>query len=224
MGKIEGRRFLSERPALCSVPPARSTHRMEIEALSCPLGEKLGVERGCSPRTGSGQDRKKQKNARGSEKNGTGQSHGRVSPFFPKVAVSVKLSSRANAVCHPERTRGISGLRHSEAKTRSLLPAGCFAIPSVVRDDRHMRSRNIPGGEGTGLSLSSRADARDLGVDCTQNQRRDPSALRSFGMTNQCNRRASPEGTKDLGLESGKTTSEILPLRGRDRAVKQPSG
>jgi len=163
MGKIEGRRFLSERPALCSVPPARSTHRMEIEALSCPLGEKLGVERGCSPRTGSGQDRKKQKNARGSEKNGTGQSHGRVSPFFPKVAVSVKLSSRANAVCHPERTRGISGLRHSEAKTRSLLPAGCFAIPSVVRDDRHMRSRNIPGGEGSGLSLSSRADARDLG-------------------------------------------------------------
>jgi hypothetical protein len=67
------------------------------------VSQKLGVERGCSPRTGSGQDRKKQKNARGSEKNGTGQSHGRVSPFFPKVAVSVKLSSRANAVCHPER-------------------------------------------------------------------------------------------------------------------------
>jgi hypothetical protein len=101
MGKIEGRRFLSERPALCSVPPARSTHRMEIEALSCPLGEKLGGERGCSPRTGSGQDRKKQKNARGSEKNGTGQSHGRVSPFFPKVAVSVKLSSRAKWLVIP---------------------------------------------------------------------------------------------------------------------------
>ncbi|MDD3516458.1 MAG: hypothetical protein AB7U27_13735 [Aminobacteriaceae bacterium] len=96
MGKIEGRRFLSERPALCSVPPARSTHRMEIEALSCPLGEKLGVERGCSPRTGSGQDRKKQKNARGSEKNGTGQSHGRVSPFFKKIGI--EFSKR----CHPE--------------------------------------------------------------------------------------------------------------------------
>ena len=61
-------------------------------------------------------------------------------------------------------------------------------------------------------------EGRDLGVDGTQNQRRDPSALRSFGTTNQCDRAASPEGTKDLGLESGKTTSEIL------RAVKQPSG
>jgi len=63
MGKIEGRRFFPEHPPLCPVHPGRPIHRMEADAHSCPVDKKLGVERGCSPRTGSGQVRRKQEKA-----------------------------------------------------------------------------------------------------------------------------------------------------------------